>query len=272
VRLTTAGATETVATLPANVGNPVTFAFSPDGRLHLGAPEAGTTRIRVFDGTGSLEPRPFSFAVRPDDVRVLGRMAADNENNLYLAVPNHHMVVRVSGQTQLGEEFAGKRDVTGWLDGNGPDARFNYPRSLALGVDGSFYVADEHNQSIRRVGRDREVVTVAGKPGDESYRNGRGRSARFNGPVSLAIDPRGNLFITDMLTRRIRRISPAGSVFLVAGDGEAGIRNGAGPQARFNSPRYLAIDGSGSLYVRDQASTATGSVSWIIRKLKPPAG
>jgi len=94
-----------------------------------------------------------------------------------------------------------------------------------------------------------EVVTLAGS-GREGYADGSGSTAAFNGPLAIAFDDAGDLYVADTLNNRIRKVLPSGEVSTLAG-GERGHADGVGVETRFYMPAGLAFDGRGGLYVGD---------------------
>lgn len=140
--------------------------------------------------------------------------------------------------------------MSGVRDGPASRARFSDPFGVAVAADGTVFVADAGEaNSIRRIGTDGFVSTVAGGP--RGFADGRGHEARFDTPSGLAIDATGTLYAVDTGNNAIRRITPDGRVSTVAGDGVAGYRDGPGYQARFNGPIGVAVDRTGRLIVAD---------------------
>jgi biotin operon repressor len=68
-------------------------------------------------------------------------------------------------------------------------------------------------------------------------------------PLGIAIDGRGNLYVTD--TRKIRKVTPAGVVSTFAGSGASGTEDGSAATATFASPHGITVDGSGAVLVTD---------------------
>jgi DNA-binding beta-propeller fold protein YncE len=140
--------------------------------------------------------------------------------------------------------------VPGTIDGEASRARFSDPFGIAVGADGTIYVADAgESQRIRAIAPDGRVFTVAG--GERGFADGRGAAARFNTPSGLAIDASGALYVADTGNNAIRRITPDGVVSTIAGDSVAGYRDGLGSQARFNGPLGVAVDRLGRIVVAD---------------------
>ncbi len=103
-----------------------------------------------------------------------------------------------------------------------------------------------------------------GRPGSSGSANGNAANgnARFNRPIGVAMDGSGNLYIADTGNHTIRKVTPAGVVTTLAGSaGNAGTANGTGTAARFNSPRGVAVDGSGNVYVADYGNHAIRRVT-----------
>ena len=97
------------------------------------------------------------------------------------------------------------------------------------------------------------VSTLAGAPRQSGFTDGTGSAARFNSPWGIAVDRSGTVFVYDNQNNAVRRISPAGVVTTLAGSatGTAGSLDGTGGAARFDQPRGLTVDASGSVFVMD---------------------
>jgi streptogramin lyase len=156
--------------------------------------------------------------------------------------------------------FAGSGDG-GFLDGTGTAASFNEPAGLAVDAAGNVYVADQGNNSIRKITSAGVVSTLAGS-GTIGATNGTGKAASFNAPAGVAVDASGNVFVADYVNNLIRKITPAGVVTTFAGNSNPGTTNGTGAAASFNNPTDLAIDNSGNIFVADYANS-------MIRKITP---
>jgi len=94
-------------------------------------------------------------------------------------------------------------------------------------------------------------------------------TASFNAPTALTLDAAGNIYVADYGNNLIRKITPAGVVSTVAGNGTQGALNGQGVASSFNGPTGLAVDATGNIFVADNNNnqireiTAAGLVSTV---------
>lgn len=154
-----------------------------------------------------------------------------------------------AGWSALVTRLAGD-GALGFQDGTALQARFADPFGIALDSAGNVYVADAgDNNRIRKITPDGQVSTLAG--GTEGFKDGTGSAAAFNTPSALAVDSAGNLYVADTGNHAIRKITPAGLVTTLAGDGTAGYADGGAAAARFNGPCGVAVDAQGNVYVAD---------------------
>jgi len=155
------------------------------------------------DGSGS-EAR---FA-QPEGVVV------DGHGNVYV-VDSWNFTVRkltFSGTTWTVTTIAGSPLQAGSADGPGRIARFNSPAGLALDGNGTLYVSDCVNHTVRRLtlsGTDWMVDTIGGSAGQTGTQDGLGSAARFSFPQGVAADNAGNLYVADWRNQRISMGTPA---------------------------------------------------------------
>ena len=124
----------------------------------------------------------------------------------------------------------------GFADGPVAKARFSDPFAVAIDAKGVLYVADAGDTNrIRKVTPDGRTTTLPG---------------RFDTPSGVAVDQSGNVYVADTGANRIFKISPGGVVATLAGDGQAGFRDGPAGQAQFNGPIGVAVD-KANVYVAD---------------------
>lgn len=151
----------------------------------------------------------------------------------------------------------------GFSDGNATSAKFKNPYGIAIDDKANLYIADGGNNLIRKITPEGVVSTIAGN-GTAGFADGIGTSAMFNNPTGLALDGKGNIFVTDRGNHRIRMISSAGIVSTFAGIGIPGFANGDGSSAQFNNPTGIAsaIQSFGTtLYIADAGNHMIRKIS-----------
>jgi len=178
-------------------------------------------------------------------------VAVDSSGNIYTADLPHHTIRKITpdGTATI---FAGLNDTPGSANGIGSVARFSFPTGLAVDGAGNVYVADNGNNTIRKITPAAKVTTFAGSAGVFGSADGTGVAAQFYGQFGVAVDHSGNVFVTDTGNNTIRKITPARVVTTLGGLAlSPGTSDGAGITARFNSPRGVAVDSAGNIYVGD---------------------
>ena len=196
---------------------------------------AGNGESGHVDGQGAEArfARPFGVAIDGDGNIIV----ADMSSQRIRKVTASGMVSTLAGSGQAGH-----------ADGQGADARFNFPCGIAIDGDGDLFVTEFNGNRIRKVTASGMVSTLAGS-GQAGHADGQGADARFNFPAGIAIDGDGNLIVTEIDGHRIRKVTASGMVSTLAGNGESGHVDGQGSDARFARPFGVAIDGDGNIIV-----------------------
>jgi len=133
-------------------------------------------------------------------------------------------------------------------------AGFNYPCGLVVDNIGNLYITEFEGNRIRKINTAGIITTLAGND-TAGYKGdgGPATGAELYDPTDIAIDPNGNLDITDAHNSRIRQISIDGKINTIAGTGLNGFSgdNGNSLLAQFESPVGIAIDNTGNIYISD---------------------
>ncbi len=129
----------------------------------------------------------------------------DSSGNLYIADTENNLIREISGG--IVSTFAGTGASTPVMNGPGASATFFHPDGTAIDNTGDILVADASNNLIRLITSSGYVSTVAGS-GASAETNGTGTAAAFNGPIGVAIDGSGNIYVADVQGNTIRKIVP----------------------------------------------------------------
>jgi Protein kinase domain/NHL repeat len=138
------------------------------------------------------------------------------------------------------------------------------PAGLAVGADGTLFVADSRHHVVRAVASDGSVSTVAGS-GVVGYSGDGGLAveAEFRDPSGLAVGADGTLFVADSRNHVVRAVGVDGSVSTVAGTGQPGVAGDGGPAvaADLAEPSAVLVGPDGVLYIADTRNHAIRAVA-----------
>jgi len=165
-----------------------------------------------------------------------------------------------------------------------PDGPLLQPAAVALDAAGNLYIADAGNNVIRKFDTGGNLTVLAGvldraekypqfnkaaaiasgqpipdctsTTGDHCLAG----EALFSGPRGIAVDAKGNVFISDSSASKIRKVHAASGKVTVY----AGKELGGWSSTQIHNPEGIALDSQGNLYIADRANNA-------VREVAPPA-
>jgi DNA-binding beta-propeller fold protein YncE len=190
--------------------------------------------MRFLTAWGSKGTGAGQFTL-PDGVEV------DNAGNVWVADSRANRILRFSSEGEP-RPFRPFRKRS-WTD---RDGYFRMPYGLAVDLLGFIYVADTHNHRIQQFAPDGRFMRKWG-----GFGTGDGQ---FNQPRGIALDPAGNVWVADHENKRVQKFDREGRFLLKVGanGGDGSPGRGAG---EFNSPRGLASDALGNVYVADDSNS-----------------
>ena len=196
----------------------------------------GEVRRRSAGGTDQLLPVnvPSSF--------IGGGAAIDAQGRLLLVDRSRHRVLTLMP--------TGTAVILAQLDD---------PAGVAVGRDGTVFVADAGNHTIRRIAADGGVSTIAGLAEQVGFADGPGATARFGQYFDVAADAAGVVYVADGWNAVVRRIADGVVSTLAGAVGSRGTVDGANALARFEYPASIAASAAGKVFVYDREG---------VRKLK----
>jgi hypothetical protein len=220
----------------------------PDGTITT---VAGSTQGLSGDGAGATKAQ-LSF---PSDTAVLpggGFLIADTGNDRIRRVAPDGTISTVAGTSR---GFGGD-------GGSATAAELNQPRDVAIASDGAILIADTGNDRIRRVDPNGTISTVAGVGGGFAGDGDPARTARLRAPFSVAALPHRGFLFADTANNRVRRVTPLGAIFTVAGGAAGNAGNGGlAKSALLNQPGAVTPAPGGGFLVADTGNATVRRVS-----------
>ena len=246
----------------ARLVNPNDVAVDKQGNVYIA--DWGSCRVRKVSPRGTIstfagqDPSPCQVSGDggPATSARIGQaagVAVDKQGNVYIVAGGRVRMVNTTGTIST---FAGAdTGRNGSLGDGGPatSARFLGAWGVAVDAQGNVYVADSRDYRVRKVSPGGTITTFAGTGkylgplGD----GGPATSARLINPTAVAVDGKGNVYITESGSGRdrVRKVSRAGIIMTVAGGGTAVGNAGRATSAKLDHPYGVTVDGKGNIYV-----------------------
>lgn len=202
-------------------------------------------------------------------------IAVDSVGNIYIADTDNYVIRKVTVTTGIITTIVGN-GTSGYSGDGGPaiSAELGGPSGLALDRADNLYICD--NDVIRKVTAATGIITTVVGNGKSGYSGdgGPATSAELAGPMGLAFDSEGDLYIADYFNNVIRKVTfTTGIITTVAGNGSLGNNGDGGPatSAELWQPIDIAVDNAGNLYITSTIGTlrtvmaATGIITQVGR-------
>jgi sugar lactone lactonase YvrE len=233
----------------AEFSDPFGVAIGPDGAVYV-ADAGENNRIRrisqgrVVTVAGSAREGLADGVGRDAAFHTPSGVAVAADGSLYVADTGNHAVRRITPELNV-VTIAGS-GTSGYRDGDAIDAEFDGPVGIAVGRDGSVFVADTYNDRIRRIDAAGLVTTVAGS-GVAGLVDGAATSARFDTPAGIAVESDRSLLVADSGNHVVRRVDlDAGLVTTME------IVSTDGSDVSLFTPAGIAVGPRGTIYVSDR--------------------
>lgn len=224
------------------------------------AADAGGGVLSVVAGTGAYGTPTAGLATRSDLKDPIG-VAVDAAGDVYVADTGNNRVEKVTPAGVLtiiaGNGTAGPPTV-----GYALDSALNHPAGLALDDAGNLYIDDIANNRVEKLTPAGVLSVVAGTGVSGPATPGPATGSELNSPSGVAVASDGTLYIADTSNLQIEKVTPAGVLSVVAGNGTRGPANpGRATSSPLNYPTGVAVDGAGTFYIADQTNSEVEKVT-----------
>jgi sugar lactone lactonase YvrE len=278
--ITAAGVVSTLAGAPLDPATGLVVTGNPDGP----AASAGFTSLIAL----AVSPDGLSAAIGDRDnpvVRVLNAGAVSSlagsktqdatvdgpgadarfsgAINALAALPNGTMVAAQTGGRNADQSKFRRISATGSVSSDAGTAPF--VSAMASNSVGDVYYASD--RQVFQLSSSGVSTAVAGSASTIGFADGTGTAARFQNPKAMVATADGTVYVAEQQGFRIRKITPAGVVSTLAGNGTPGTADGTGPAARLDDVQTMVLDSSGNLlvgsYGRIRKVTPAGVVTTV---------
>ena len=256
----------------ALLNQPLGVALDRTGNLYIA--DTGTQRVRqvapsgviaTFAGTGVAGYQSDNVPAATAELYSPMGVMTDAYGDVYIADSYNHRIREVV-QNGIIVTYAG----TG-TGGSGSEnllaaqTQLRGPRGVCTSRAGVVYIVDTSNHRVLSAPPAGLVQNAAGN-GTAGFAGdgGPASTAELNQPGACAVDSAGDLFIADTLNHRIAKVTPNGIISTVAGTGLAGFGadGSAAVSAALNTPRGVAVDDNGDIFIADTGNN-------VIRQVMP---
>jgi sugar lactone lactonase YvrE len=237
----------------ASISSPNALTIDAAGNIFVAAYNTHNIRKVTPQGVVTTFAGNYQAAASVDGVGTAANfispsgIVADANDNLYVVDYNARRIRKITPQGVV-TTFAGSGAGSS-IDGKGILASFGGPWGITIDPAGNLFVTDQNR--IRKITPDGQVTTFAGGS-TAGIQNGPGATATFDNPLGITADKAGNLYVVEWKNYAVRKITSAGIVSTLAGNGRAKIgKDGIGSQATFNILYGIAVDTDGNIFLTD---------------------
>lgn len=239
------------------LNNPVGDAIGPDGSVYI--TDTNSERVEKVNPSGTLSViagtgkvgQPTPGTATNSDLNEPSGVAVDAQGNVYVGDYYNCMVEKITPGGVL-SIVAGVSGFCG-APKSGPATSSTLGNAWGVAVDssGNLYVADHSNNVVEKITPGGTLSVIAGDGAASGATvAGPATGTALPAPVGVAVDAAGNVYVSSDGNNQVDKITPSGTLSIVAGNGTAGSpvpgRAGASP---LNAPEGIAVDGGGDLYI-----------------------
>ena len=244
------------------------FRFDSSGNLFIA--DSGNQRIRevtpdglvrTIAGTGVAGFTGDGGPATSAELNTPIAVTPDDEGNIFIVDQGNNRIRKIDASGTISTVAGNGTANYGGDGGPAVSAELQHPQDLVVDVNGNLYVSDSWNYRVRKITAQGIISTVAGNgqhpyPAQDNER-AAGTDQPLNLPAGLAVDAKGNLYISDSGADRVFVVDPDGTISTYAGTGTIGVIQDGSPATAtpIQFPTGLALDGLGNLIIASESGT-----------------
>jgi DNA-binding beta-propeller fold protein YncE len=210
------------------------------------------THLSIFAGTGAAGNPTPGLAVSSALYHPRGAAVDPTTGDVYIADYHNSRIEKVTPQGAL-TIFAGIAAYGAPTPGPATQSKLGNPTGVAVSSTGVVYIADPYNNVVEKVTPKGALTIVAGTGTAGAPTPGPANRSKLDQPYGVAVNAtNGDLYIADYNNNVVEKVTPKGTLTIVAGNGVLGAPI-AGPatQSEIGPPSDVAVDNAGNLYISD---------------------
>lgn len=219
-----------------------------------------TGKISTIAGTGTAGSAGDGGLATSASLYAPYDVCLDTSGNIYIADVSNNKIRKITASSGVITTIAGTG--TPGFSGDGgaaTSAKLYQPFSVAVDASGNVYIADTYNGRIRKITATSGTISTIAGTGASGFSGdgGSASSALFNTPYSIGLDLSGNIYISDFLNNRVRKITVStGIINTIAGTGVAGFSGDGGlaTAAKIFSAKGIHVDKVNNVYIADEGN------------------
>jgi uncharacterized protein (TIGR03437 family) len=233
--------------------------------------------ISTIAGTGTGNYSGDSASATSAELNSPFGITVAKDGSLIIADQINHRIRKITSGTITTIVGKGTAGLSSDETTTPTDASLTFPTSVFYDSAGNLYIADTHNNVIRKLATDGKITRLAGtgvsgynsaddydpagdadnddtiNSADSDYNAVLPEDISMSNPIGVAVTSTGIIYIADTKNHRIRKVDGDKHVTTVAGTGTAGWSEEGieGIEADLNTPMGLTLDAAGNLYIAD---------------------
>ena len=256
------------ATLAANNCDPWKMCCDNSGDVYISSSDSHCI-FKIFQSTRNTTLSLFAGAINVDGFANSTKKATDarfnspsgicsDKNGVIYVADLGNNVIRIINDGAVSVYF-GKPGISGSDDGDYNHATFGEIFDICFDNSGTMFVSELNKNNgtsrIRKIYGGRVITWAGAALGDADNVQASPAIPAFVLPISICVDKKGDLFVSDLVVGKIKRIVPRGWIYRYSGSGSGSFSFGSKPNwaytCSYGAPYGICVDSSNNLYVID---------------------